>query len=160
MREHKYRAWDKQQQCMIAVSNLHFGDDGSGRTITLQYKSPDGYTKFLVMGENAELMQYTGLKDREGIEIYEGDIVRSHRHNFDLIVKWCDGKRENLGNCVGWVLHDGYYTVEFTAYLAAHEIKDKEEYLNASVLGNIYEHSELLKTVGTFGYDPITGVQP
>lgn len=157
MREHKYRAWDKQQQRMIAVSNLHFGEDGSGHTIILEDRTREGYGRLLVMGENAELMQYTGLKDREGKEVYENDIVRSHRHNFNLIVKWCDGKRENLGNQVGWMLDDGYYHVDFEAYLAVHEMSEREEYLNASVLGNIYEQSELLKTVGSFGYDPITG---
>lgn len=164
MREHKYRAWNKRlgkmQQVLEIVLDPEFGGvlvwgKASVDFSTGEHEADQDFWTWWEI----ELMQYTGLKDREGKEVYEGDIVRSHRHKFNLIVKWCDGKGENLGNRVGWMLHDGYYHVDFTAYLAAHEISEREEYLNASVLGNIYEQCELLKTVGSFGYDPIIGEQ-
>jgi len=66
MREIKFRAWHTGECFMIEWDFIL--DDG-----ILPYFSSDDYI----------LMQYTGLKDRNGVEIYEGDIVRTRKGRTD-----------------------------------------------------------------------------
>ncbi len=149
MRVPKYQAWDKDKKQMIAVPHLSFGDDGSARTVTITLRTPEGYARMLVIGENAELRAFTGLTDKHGNEIYEGDIVQWSEYGSGLWeVKWCDGKRENLGNQLGWILEDERFcstghTMALEAYLHWSE-SDREEYANMEVIGNIYENSDVL----------------
>ena len=63
-----------------------------------------------------DLMQFTGLKDKNGKEIYEGDIVRQDYDNALCEVKFISG-------CFSPFKHDGQFVV----------------------IGNIYENPELLK---------------
>jgi uncharacterized phage protein (TIGR01671 family) len=72
MRELKFRAWDSDFEEMI------------------EFNVNDGLHAELMGTQQCEtqvIMQYTGLKDRNGVEIYCGDIVYCGRHKWD--VRWC-----------------------------------------------------------------------
>lgn len=150
MRAIKFRAWDKTHKKMLDRVLAGPGDPCSIVWDEIGHE-------WLNFDESCgTIMQYTGLTDDNGKEIYESDIALDHKHiDLKTIVKWRDGKGEWLGSEVGWVLNNGYYTTEFeTCTKSPYE---HEEIVNVTILGNIYENPELLKDMGSFGYDPITG---
>ena len=64
MREIKFRAWDKKHSRMTPIIALGLlSKEAVGDSCTLKFN------------KDCELLQYTGLKDKDGKEIYDGDIV-------------------------------------------------------------------------------------
>jgi len=131
MREIKFKVWSKEQKTMGSPT-LYFG-----RPFTFG-------EVFRALGEdnNYILMQYTGLKDDNDKEMYEGDVLRFWDR--DAVIADTDGE---IGYVVfnkfnGWVVNKEKYDDEMSYYqiLAFCE--------NYEIIGNIYENPELLKGVG------------
>ena len=80
-------------------------------------------------------MQYTGIKDKNGKEIYEGDIV-NEGDNYYSVVEWND----HVGG-PGFFLHEYYPNGENDRY---HDFHAYTTY-PYEVIGNIYENPELLE---------------
>ena len=132
MREIKFRAWSKDNGCWsgafcvhntMGISDLidaHIDED-SGSAIS------DAH-----WGENdLQLSQYTGLKDKNSVEIYEGDIIRYKHPKYDKdynisIVKYSE-------ELCGFTINCKYFS----------SLDSAIDYLE--VIGNIYENPELLK---------------
>lgn len=126
MRKIRFRVWNKRQSKMIGPFNLHelrtSGHPDSEEDIILQdYNSPY---------EDFPIMEFTGLEDKNGKEIYEGDILKC----------WCDANNKYFFYEVrdtGW-----YYLqwgmVEIGGGQRSLTVGDRE------VIGNIYENPELL----------------
>jgi uncharacterized phage protein (TIGR01671 family) len=161
MREIKFRAWDKKQNKIAYSSNdfpegydystsislsfegqieLWTGDDGGKNGL---WEHSERYEK-----DRFSLMQFTGLKDKNGKEIYEGDIVLCSDDNGCFPEEYHEEKDEYIPT--------GKYEVVYQAEqgYAAFELKDSPcEDMNGlayacensiEVIGNIYENSNLL----------------
>ena len=72
MRDIKFRIWDTENNEMLKVQELDFEPTFYGGRIAIR---PDQYNNYFDT-EDMILMQYTGLKDKNGKEIYEGDIIQ------------------------------------------------------------------------------------
>lgn len=110
----KFRAWDGYTMYQVGAIEL-FTDD--------TYRINDE-----VPISNEHLMQFTGLKDKNGKEIYEGDIIENVE-KWEIIF--------NKGCFCGKIINKTYPDTE--THIALRAIR------NIKIIGNIYEHSELLK---------------
>lgn len=120
MREIKFRCWDKENKEMLDVEYLHWDDcTGEFSIRTTMYSDYFGPSDMI-------LMQYTGLKDKNGKEIYEGDIVKGMFYGFPM----------------------PEYDYIFQIYWDEKEKGFMANYFESSeceVIGNIYENPELLE---------------
>ncbi len=129
----KFRAWDKRENTMRDVAVLHFTKGGKVNSIEY-WKTPSELKSYHV--RNLVLMQSTGLKDLNGVEIFEGDIVSVRNHPF-----------QKTESSVGIEI-DGDYKVSWNEYdltwcagnLLLARIKPY-----VTVIGNIHENPELLE---------------
>lgn len=138
-REIKFRWWDRNHKRIIQSDCLLI--NANGKTITEWVKIGD-YDYLLVAGENADLMQFTGLLDKKGKEIYEGDLIKIDGHGRIkpiIQVKWI-AEKACFGFEASWVDEKNDNQLELYMY---HNFK--EEIMTIEIIGNIYENPELLE---------------
>jgi uncharacterized phage protein (TIGR01671 family) len=161
MRDIRFRAWDKKEKAMSYSDEVEFS---ASPDCDFQLTQLDGFFGWLTPDEDNRyvLMQFTGLEDKNGKEIYEGDIISFSSQFGKSIweVFWFSGtfdingseysgiatgfwvraikphKYGRVGNIEG--LAEKY---QFTNYGGNGGVETKD----CKVIGNIYENPELLK---------------
>jgi len=130
MREIKFRAWDEEDKWMGEVTTIDFDEN----FCYIKTRHVEDENQFDMNG--TPIMQYTGLKDKNGKEIYEGDILKitckfELRKGIEIdVVEWVDSCI-SFG-CSDWLLYE----------LASNHEDGEQEF---EVIGNIYENPELLE---------------
>jgi uncharacterized phage protein (TIGR01671 family) len=137
----KFRAWDKHSKYMYSpeeIESIGNHDDEYERLINLtnngQFHHLGGhYARPL---DTVELMQFTGFKDKNSKEIYEGDIIQ-------------DINKEDVSYIVVWNPNDGMWSLVTNIKQKPSTIKwDNDLCLwngDSEVIGNVFENPELIK---------------
>ena len=123
----KFRAWMKSLKWMCDVTNISFD---SKLVDICQQGDTERCTEISVEFDEIELMQSTGLRDKNGKEVFIGDIVKCTRgcpHEVYL-------EKEYGGTFIG-----GMPAIYLKGLLSGYAWTEDEE-----IIGNIYENKELL----------------
>ena len=140
-REIKFRAWDKLEKVIFNPKKIDFDCLNDGKTYV--WRSPYenelcnwSYHAFEV-GNEVELMQFTGLKDKNGVEIYEGDLIRATKggwsREFEIIWK------EDQARFMAWEASQPNISFDLT--------RETIIELHVIVIGNTYPNPEPLEVI-------------
>lgn len=144
-REIKFRVWDNKNKCFCYCSPLTFISRNMSKILDgitrLSGQVFSEYESFYVTGDDKKkqlevthpshkdfvIQQFTGLKDKNNKEIYEGDIVEYHKKMYRI--QFC-----NSYACGGYRLFNYDETLE----------TECDNWFSCKIIGNIFENPELL----------------
>lgn len=139
MRQIKFRVYNGKHKLMVYPldeangGSMKVWDDYHGPYIGQYIDGPDSISRSQGEEDTNILMQYTGLKDKNGLEIYEGDIVEG-----------LGPRRE-----IKWDLNPGNYDHGYAGYSLEPEYDIQAQVVfpvarQVRVIGNIYDNLDLL----------------
>ncbi|WP_242301929.1 YopX family protein [Bacillus cereus group sp. BfR-BA-01423] len=123
MKKIEFKAFDKVIGKMYDVGYIDFANEV---VQVAMIKGGICYGTYVRRLKDVALLQYTGLKDKNGNKIFDGDIVRVSAHPFDIDSNYEVGYNEYMELSCG-----SYYLSKMRSW--------------AEVIGNIYESPELLE---------------
>jgi uncharacterized phage protein (TIGR01671 family) len=131
MREIKFRAWDPLNKRWIRIWSLKLNIDGSILAVT------DIVDLEMYGTHQVKVLEYTGLKDKNGKDIYEGDVLENGQYTHEPVVVIWDS-----GTC-SYDLQTGDGSEQ--EHLLDTSGEADLGYVFWEIIGNIYENPELLK---------------
>lgn len=154
MRTFKFRAWDEKTKQFIATGFHLLGEVMAFNIIEgFLYKNLCGEESVLERWNDVIIQQFTGLFDRNGKEIYEGDICEVEEYEgcpkvFGEIIWGCYSDHEYVENLECWIFKQKHQNSPLSCV-----VKRGVRYSRGletipdtlQVIGNIYENPELLK---------------
>lgn len=144
---YKYRAWLKDKKEMVGVTTIDFGNGCVLIDKPYFQKIPEYYGTALLF-DQIELIEYTGLKDKNGVEIYEGDIVKCEDSTYSFKIGVAEFNDTDVGSCgccfdeffgAGFVIKTVKTKNDDGKYFSMYDLEKCE------VIGNIYANKELLE---------------
>jgi len=122
-REFKFRVWDKERKGFLHQIDI----DSDIIYVDTRWYIHGGHA----LDDNYVMQQYTGMRDKGGTEIYEGDIIK-----YPIPVGWSTNS-----------LHRENYRVDEVKFITGCFIPDiwRTVVDDCEVIGNVFENSELLK---------------
>lgn len=135
MRELKFRVWDKKRKRMFVATTIN----ASGCASVFI----DGEL-YLLPAEQIELMQYTGLKDKNDKEVCDGDIVKCYSPADEpclAVVTY--GLMPDVGDHECCPCKIGFYLDEKVYF--DEDFGEDDDYGDLEVIGNIHENADLLE---------------
>ena len=126
----KFRAWNKSaaHPNMIDVEQVTYDECGGLSHVSGWCVDPDNGGEQTLSSDQFELMQFTGLTDKNGVDVYEGDVVKK-----DSIVCEVIFSKKAAKFCVRLPSHQWFGVV-----------KKVYSIIGVEVIGNIHQHPELL----------------
>lgn len=127
MKELKFRVWDKERETFL--NNVFIGLDG--KLYQFSKATIFGIAITYLDSENKNISKFTGLHDKNGKEIFEGDIIKIKDETYRITYNGC------------------FSSFDMTNIDKAKQYKDlyilNRDYQKSEIVGNIYQNRELLE---------------
>lgn len=133
----KFRAWDKEEQSMIVDEQSFIPAMVTNKGVFKLNPKHEEDDWILLPPERFELMQSTGLKDKNGVEVYEGDILKLH-------VKAFSDEHEPVTFPMDDFTFDLAYITQISQFID-NNYENEDVTDSIEIIGNAYENKELLK---------------
>lgn len=128
----KFRAWNKETKKIVDLNAI---TPFALAIIPSMVGAGDGV--YVPDDSRLEVMQFTGLLDSQGKEIWEGDIIQNMVYGGKAVIRWGIEGETYAGWCVEWIVDKPYS-------IPTYDLLYFKNLENCEVIGNIYENPELV----------------